>query len=724
MTRNRWLPEVETNQFMKRLSLVLSLILFTLALQAQKTMSLNDAVMGRGSYLYPRQLSGLQWRNDASLLYLKNDTLWENQVKTNKTAPVLTTQQLTGLAAKQQIDLNYFPSFEVKNGNTMVLRAGKTIALFDLAKKQFDLKLQLPDSAERYDFSFESAQVAYTKGPNLFILKGETQTQVTHETRPGVVCGTDVHRREFGIEKGTFWSPRGKYLAFYRMDESMVKDYPLVDYMTRQAEPTPVKYPMAGMTSHQVTVGIYNTETGSTVYLQTGGPDDHYLTNISWGPDEQFVYVAELNREQNQMQLNQYRAADGQKMKTIIEESRPTWVEPQFPIEFSKTNPNQFFYRTRNDGWFHLYLYNTDGQLVRQLTRGPWEVTAFYGTDDKGNYAYAQATKESPIERHIYRVNLKTGDMQRLDTAAGTHSAAFSPSFSTFIDRWSAFANPGQTDLVRNDGKQLKNLSKAENTLKDYELGENKVFTIKAADDSTDLYARMILPNHFDPNKKYPVIVYVYGGPHAQLINNTWNNAADWWYYYMASKGYILFTVDSRGSANRGQAFEEVIHRRLGIEETKDQMKGVEYLKSLSYVDANRIGVHGWSYGGFMTLNLMLRQPETFKVGVAGGPVVDWDMYEVMYGERYMDTPQENPAGYAESSMLNQVSALKGKLMLIHGAQDATVVMQQSMKFLRRCIEENKPVDFFVYPTHEHNVGGKDRVHLMDKISQYFFDYL
>ncbi|MFV0376458.1 MAG: DPP IV N-terminal domain-containing protein [Mangrovibacterium sp.] len=709
---------------MKQLSLVLSLFLFTLALQAQKTMSMDDAILGRYSYLYPRQLTGVQWRDDANLVYLGNDTLWQNSVKANKTTAILSTQQLTDAAAAKQIELKYFPPFKVEDANTLMLQNGKTFALFNLEQKQFSLKLQLPPDAENEDFNFAGKQVAYTKGQNLFILNGESETQLTHETVPGILCGSYVHRREFGIEKGTFWSPSGKYLAFYRKNESMVKDYPLVDYMTREAEPTPIKYPMAGMSSEQVTVGIYNTQTGTTTYLKSGTPDDHYLTNIAWGPNEAYIYMAELNREQNHMQLNQYRVADGQKMKTILEESRPTYVEPLYPIVFSKTNPEQFYYRTRADGWFHLYLYNTEGKLIRQLTKGPWEVTEFYGTDAKENFAYIQATKESPVERHLYRVNLKNGELLNLDSDAGTHAAAFSPSFANFTDNWSASVNPGQTDLRQADGKTIRTLSKADNTLKDYELGENRLLSIKAADDSTELCARMVLPNNFDPNKKYPVIIYVYGGPHAQLVNNTWNNAADWWFYYMASKGYIVFTVDNRGSANRGRAFEEVVHRRLGIEETKDQMKGVDYLNSLPYVDQNRIGVFGWSFGGFMTLNLMLRHADDLKVGVAGGPVVDWDMYEVMYGERYMDTPQENPEGYKESGMLNHVGNLKGKLMIIHGVQDDTVVMQHAMKFLRECVKQNKPVDFFAYPTHPHNVRGKDRVHLMEKISQYFFDYL
>ncbi|WP_372773383.1 DPP IV N-terminal domain-containing protein [Mangrovibacterium sp.] len=709
---------------MKNIFLIFSLFLLTHTAFSQKQMSLEDAVLGRRSYLYPFQLDQLQWQSDNQLAYLKNDTIWTQSLKKDDSSVLLTLSSLKEAAEKGKITLNHIPSFSFQTENELLFETGDLIALFNLNEKQFNYSVEVPADAEVTDFCAANATLAYAKGQNLFLLKNGKETQVTHETKLGIVCGRYVHRREFGIEKGTIWSPSGKYLAFYRKDESMVKDYPLVDFMAREAEAKPVKYPMAGMTSQQVTVGIFNTETGETIYLKSGDPDDHYLTNISWGPNEQFIYMAELNRDQNHMQLNQYRVANGEKVKTILEEQRSTYVEPQHPIRFSKTNSTQFYYLTRNDGWFHLYLYNTDGELIRQLTSGNWEVTEFYGTDANENYAYIQATKESPLDRHIYRVNLKNGDFDRLDADSGTHNAQFSPSFSYFTDNWSAFENSGQTDLRQATGKLIRTISKAENTLRDYELGQNKIVSFKAADDSTDLFARMILPNNFDPTKKYPAIVYVYGGPHAQLVNNTWHNSANWWFYYMASKGYIMFTVDNRGSANRGQKFEEIIHRKLGIEETRDQMKGINYLTALPYVDNNRIGVHGWSFGGFMTLNMMLRHSDILKVGVAGGPVVDWDMYEVMYGERYMDTPEENPNGYKESGMQNHVDNLKGKLMLIHGAQDETVVMQHSMKFLRECIKKNKQVDFFAYPTHEHNVRGKDRVHLMEKVSQYFFDYL
>ena len=697
--------------------------LSSLVFAQTKTLSLTDAVVGYRTYLKPDKPQSLVWRDEEHYVEVIHDTLFQFSTTSNKKEVLLSLKEIQA-AGPKSIN-NYwsnFPSFSFVNEDVIRLRTYEGIVLFDINKKKVSKKIEVSSGAENLDFCNASQKVAYTKGQNLFIADEHGEKQITFETMPGVVNGRYVHRREFGITKGIFWSPKGNYVAFYRKDESMVRDYPLVDFMKREAEYKPIKYPMAGMTSHQVTLGVYNTNTGKTTFLDTGKPDDHYLTNISWEPDEAHIYIAELNRGQNHMKLNKYDVSTGEKVKTLFEETSKTYVEPVHPLYFSADYPNQFFYWSRKNGWFHLYLFSTDGKLIKQLTHGNWEVTDFYGADR--NYVYFQATKESPIERHIYKVAVSNGQITRLDKSAGTHEATFSVDKKYLIDEWSASDVPNVDDLSSAQGKIIRNIDTAADPAAGFNFGQNKVFTIKAADDSTDLYCRMILPADFDSTKKYPAIIYVYGGPHAQMINNTWHNDVSWWHYYMANKGYILFTVDNRGSENRGQAFEEVTFRHLGIVETADQMKGADYLESLPYVDAKRIGVHGWSFGGFMTLNLMLRHPETFKVGVAGGPVVDWSMYEVMYGERYMDTPQENPKGYAETNMINHVDNLKGKLMIIHDAMDSTVVMQQSMKFLRKCIQEQKPVDFFTYPTHEHNVHGKDRVHLMDKVSQYFIDYL
>ena len=710
---------------MKQFTFLLILFFIVSGVSAQKTLSLKDATLGQGSYLKPKMPEQVNWRDNQHFVMVKDSALFQYDIQKKEQSKIISVSEFSdalktvGFKATKS-----FPKFSFISASQIWFLLQKQLVIFNVGSRQVEQTISYPEDAENMDFCVGNATLAYTIKNNLFIAGKSGIQQVTNDSEPHIINGTTVHRNEFGIDKGIFWSPAGNKLAFYRMDETMVGDYPLVDYMAREAELVNIKYPMAGMTSHQVKLGVYNPATKQTVFLKTGEPLDHYLTNICWSPDEKSIFIQELNREQNHMKLNQYDAITGEFIKTILEETDNKYVEPLQPILFSKIDQAKFYYQSRRDGWNHVYQCTVKDGIVAQITKGDWEVTDLSGFDAKEENMFFEATKESSIERHFYRTNLRSGKTDKLTEAAGTHSCILSPDQQNVVDRWTSTNVSGQLDLIslKKVGKQT--IFQAENTLNGFDLGENTVFTIKAADGATDLYCRMIKPNNFDPAKKYPVIVYVYGGPHAQLINKTWQNEARWWQYYMASKGYIAFTVDSRGSANRGKAFENAIHRQLGVVETTDQMKGIDYLKSLPYVDVNRIGVHGWSYGGFMTLNLKLKHPEIFKVAVAGGPVVDWKMYEVMYGERYMDTPQENPEGYENANMLNYVDKLDGKLMLIHGAQDPTVVMQQSMQFLKKCIDLDKQVDFFVYPTHEHNVRGDDRLHLMEKISNYFLENL
>ena len=710
---------------MKKLLILLTLFVVTFSVGAQKQMSLKDAVMGASSYLRPTIPSQVKWQDSQHYVIVRNNNLMRYNIQNNDSTLLLSLDDLNKVLKNNAIkEGTAFPVFTFINESTFWFKTSSDFLILDLNNPTKITRIAYPKEAENLDFDSNRSTLAYTINNNLFIAGTFGKEQVTNDSVAHIINGTAVHRNEFAIEKGTFWSPKGNLLAFYHMDETMVGDYPLVDYMAREAELVNIKYPMAGMTSHQVTLGIYNVAAKQTVYMKTGEPKDHYLTNISWSPDEKSIFIAELNREQNHMRLNQYNAFTGDLIKTLFEEKDSKYVEPLHPILFVGNKGEKFYFQSNRDGFNHVYSFQMNDGKVTQITKGNWEVTELLGFDMQEKNMYFECTNENSLERNLYRIHLQSGKMDRLTKQAGTHSGVLSPDKSTLIDRWTSTGVPGQIDLNSAKGGLIRTIAVAPNTLKDYQLGENTVFTIKAEDGVTDLNCRMIKPNNFDPSKKYPVIVYVYGGPHAQLVNKTWLNDVRWWEYYMASKGFIAFTVDNRGSANRGKAFENVTHRQLGVEETADQMKGIDYLKSLPYVDVQRIGVHGWSFGGFMTLNLMLRHPETFKVGVAGGPVVDWSMYEIMYGERYMDTPQENPDGYKNSNMLNYAQNLQGKLMLIHGVQDQTVVMQHSIQFLKKCIDLGKQVDFFVYPTHEHNVRGIDRVHLMEKVSNYFIDNL
>ena len=557
-----------------------------------------------------------------------------------------------------------------------------------------------------------------------------------------IVLGESVHRNEFGINGGLFWSPKQSRLAFYRMDQSMVVDYPLVNTKTREAEPMPIKYPMAGMQSHWVTVGVYEPATGKLLYLNTCRDTtvherEMYLTNIAWSPDEKYIYIAKINREQNHMWLEQYDAATGDFVKTLFEETNPRYVEPCDPMIFLPSNGkrlpggDQFLWFSMRDGYKHLYLYNADGSLVKQVTKGEYEVEGFIQFDKKGENIFIYANKNNLDGRDAYRVNLKDGTMKCLtnyNSAEGTHTVVINDEGTRMVDYFSAVDNPGEVNYVININKPANhrdyNIYRAENPLKDYAMPGVELGTIKAADGKTDLYYRLITPPNMKPGTKYPTLVYVYGGPHSQLVTDSWLGGGNLYFMFLAQQGYVVFTLDNRGTDNRGFEFESCTHRRLGEIELADQMEGVKFLQSLPYVDKDRMGVEGWSFGGFMTITMKLAHPEVFKVGCAGGPVIDWKWYEVMYGERYMDTPEQNPEGYEQASCINKAKNLKGKLQIIIGMNDPVCVPQHSLQFLNACAEAGTQPDFYAYPGEGHNMAGHKSVHLHERITQYFEDYL
>ncbi len=480
---------------------------------------------------------------------------------------------------------------------------------------------------------------------------------------------------------------------------------------------------MAGQKSQYAQVGIYDVKNDKSIYLKIDGPKDQYLTNLAWGPDEKYVYIAIVNRDQNHMWLNKYDAANGNLVKTLFEETHPKYVEPENPVWFLPTIPNEFYWMSERDGFMHVYHYNTDGELLSQITKGKWVVQEILGMDKKGKTLVVRGTDESGLNSLGYVVNLKKGEIKQISSEHGIHRFQLSDNGENLIDSWSNLKTPSVVDIINLKGRKIENLLTSKNPLAAYKIGTTELLDVKA-EDGTILHARMIKPSDFDPSKKYKILVYVYGGPHAQMVSNRWLAGAHLWMHYMAEKGYIVFTLDNRGSANRGFEFENAIHRQVGTLEMEDQLAGVDYLKSLPYVDVNRMAVHGWSYGGFMTVSLMLRHPGTFEVGVAGGPVTDWKYYEAMYGERYMDRPEENPEGYKTASLMNYVKNLKGDLLLIHGTSDPIVVIQHNFVLVKKFVDEGIQVDFFPYPMHPHNVRGKDRVHLMTKVLGYIDEKL
>lgn len=692
-------------------------------------LSLEDLIPGGKSYAryrvsFPQQL---QWWGDTPI-YIKGDSIMSAAKSEKESNSFLIDKKAinSGLEAngKNTIKSLASISFPYAKEKVILVNNGQEAFLYNIESNQVTNTYNLPKDAANQDFSEPSKAFAYTKGNNLYVTQLGNEIAITSDSDKGIVNGQAVHRNEFGIKKGTFWSPSGNKLAFYRMDETMVADYPLVDISTRIAELKDIKYPMAGLKSHHVTVGIFNLENQKTIFLNTGTPKEKYLTNIAWSPDEKYIYLAELNRGQDTCKVIRYDVASGKPDAILFTEIHPKYVEPENPVLFLKNDPQSFLWQSKRDGHNHLYQYDINGNLKKQLTSGNWDITEVLGFDDTGNNLYYISTEVSPIEKHIYQLNLKSGKRTQLSKEEGTHSAKVSASGKYILDQYTSQYNPGKITITETKSNKSHTFFQAKDPYAKITMPEIVIGSIKANDGKTDLYYRLVKPMNYDSSKKYPTIVYVYGGPHSQLVDNSWMGQARGWDIYMAEKGYVVFTIDNRGTSNRGIDFENITHRQLGVTETQDQMTGVEFLKSLPYVDANRIGVHGWSYGGFMTLNLMLRHPETFKVGVAGGPVTDWKYYEIMYGERYMDSPKENPDGYAETSMVDRAGDLKGRLLLIHGDEDPTVVLQHNLQFIKSSIKKGIHPDLFIYPGHGHNMTGHDRVHLHEHITRYFEDYL
>lgn len=718
---------------MKKLLLIV-LLGFSYA-YGQRNFSIEETVTGPSKFA-PKTLYAQQWiQGKDSFTHL--DSTFQNLMERNemsnwKAKQLISTHELqTALSnsiANDDITLKRFPvQYKWKDSKSINFdvegEKNSYGVTYNVSDKNIQILYRLPKDLNEKEQNSSKSQTAYLVGNNIEIITADGKNlKVTKDTVDGIVNGTSViHRNEFGIDKGMFWSPDGKKLLYYRKDESMVSKYPLPQWDTRVASIKDIRYPMAGMKSEEVTLNLYNTESAEFVTLQTGTPKEQYLTMVTWDPSSNFIYVGVLNRGQDDLKVNQYDAKTGAFLRTLFEEKSSSWVEPQNPLIFTPNDPNEFLYQTDKDGFNQLYLYNTNGKLVRALGYSDVIVIDFKGFDSKGEKAYYIGATNNGMERHLFEVELKNGKTIQLTKANGTHNASVSPSGKYTLDQYSNLETANRIEVINNKNNSSIEILSAENPfIGKINLPKIEFKSFISADGKTPLNARITYPINFDPAKKYPVMVYLYGGSHAQLVTDKWLGGVGFFDMYMAQNGYLVFTLDNRGSDARGRDFTRVTHRNLGEAEMADQLVGVEYLKSLAYIDKDNMGIFGWSFGGFMTSSLMTKHNDIFKAAVAGGPVMDWKYYEVMYGERYMDTPEENPEGYEKTSLLNKADRLNGNLLIIHGAQDPVVVQQNSMEFIENCIKAGKQVDYFLYPTHEHNVSGRDRIHMYEKIAKYF----
>ena len=599
--------------------------------------------------------------------------------------------------------------YEHTNGNTIErydIRSGKLV-------DSTPIKIGMPNPFRNK---------ASVEGNNVVWYDGEGKKhKVTDFEDKNIVCGQAVSRHEFGISGGLFPSPDNSLVAFYQKDESKVTTFPLLDITSRTGSLVEIKYPMNGMASERVSVGVYDVATQRVIYLDvTDFDEERYLTNLSWSPDSKTIYLQVLNRQQKEMLLNAYCAASGAFVKTILTEQNSRWVEPQNPIHF--IDNDRFIYTTDNrDGYKNLYIHTLSKGTTERLTKVDADVEYITHTEKSVFYYSAEV---SPVEQHLFSISLRNGKAKQLTRGEGWHNCTVSADGKYFSDNYSSLNVPRVVAVGSTDGKIYREVFRAEDPSKEYNYSTIELGSVKSADGKYNNHYRLIKPLDFDENKQYPVILYVYGGPHSQLVRNSFQAQLRRWEMYMAQRGYIVFVMDNRGTLNQGAEYEKAIHRQCGKAEMEDQMAGLQWLLSHKWADKERVGVHGWSYGGFMTISLMTHYPEVFKVGVAGGPVIDWKWYEVMYGERYMETAQTNPEGFAATSLIPQAKNLKGKLLMCQGAIDDVVVWQHSLSFIDACIDNGVPVDYFPYPRSKHNVRGKWRVHLMQKVTDYFEDYL
>ena len=728
MTSARTKEDLTTMKIKYLLGIVALIISVSMSAQ-DKLFTLEDLNFGGKNYANLRpQNMWLTWWGE-KLIQTDVEECYTIDTRTGKKSLLFTLEDINKMAGSN--DDSYVrhlmnARFPYPDKPIVALGNRKAFILLDFETKNIVWQDSI-SGQEANDWNSVSRATAYVEDNQLYVVDGEGKKhQLSADGSRDIVYGQSVHRNEFGIRKGTFWSPKGNRLAFYRMDQSMVTDYPQVDIFPRSASYEPDKYPMAGMTSHKVTVGVYDVKADKTIYLQAGDPTDRYFTNIAWSPDEKTIYMFELNRKQNDCRLVSYDAESGEKIAELYHETSDKYVEPQNPIQFLPWDETKFIMQSQKDGYNHLYLFDVSGKELKQITSGKWVVLNVVGFNTKTKSILILSNETHPMNSNLYTVNIKNGKRRLLGKGIGVaQSAQPSTSGQMVALKLSSYNHPRFIDIINTNGMgKVTELLDAEDPWKEYQQPIYESGSIKAADGTTDLYFRMVKPHNFDPNKKYPTVVYVYGGPHAHNVDASWHYASRSWETYMAQKGYIVFILDNRGSENRGRDFEQATFHQLGQIEMQDQMTGVEYLKKQPYVDMNRLGVHGWSFGGFMTISLMTNYPDIFKVGVAGGPVIDWKWYEVMYGERYMGTPQGNPDGYAKTSLIDKAKNLKGKLQIITGYNDNTVVPQHCLSFLDACIKAGTQPDFFAYPGEEHNMRGHASVHLHERITQYFEDYL
>ncbi len=624
------------------------------------------------------------------------------------------------LTAKKLPALEEVPDFEWVDGTALSFEHANQLLSYNIKSDEIQTLIELKEGYEDLQL-YKHKKAAYRVGNNFYVSVGKKIQQVTYDELNGVSNGVVANRHEFNVDQGIFWSPDGSKVAFYRVDERCVSEFPMIENGTQPREIRNIRYPMCGTDGQVVRLGVYDIAGGNAVWIDED--PTKYLAGVTFNLDSSALYVNVIHRDQKSAKLKKYNTATGKKIGTIIEDKSDKYVEPLYGPYF--IDDHQFIWITRTKGFQQPFLFDERaGGGLTKIVDGEWEVSSVQGMDDKKENFYFHANINDPLDRHFCRYNIAAKKLEVLSTGSGYHSANRNAGSSYFVDVISSKDKEYALHVLDQQGA-IQYEYVALNRLSSDEIG-TKVEIKKAfiTSHGFPLYGRMIYPPQFDASKKYPVVLYVYGGPHLQMINNSYLHGASLFLNYLAQQGYLVFTIDPRGSNSRGLAFEQEIFQKLGDAAIEDNMLAISYLKGLPYVDKDRIGVHGWSFGGFVTANLMMRTKNTFKVGVAGGAVSDWTLYEIMYTERYMETFRTNPVGFIRSNLVNHVKDLQGSLLLVHGSHDDIVVEQHAHRLLAKAMEEGVEIDYFSYLGHGHHVRGQDSFHLLQKMARYFKERL
>jgi len=632
------------------------------------------------------------------------------------------TTQATGLGRHAPAEYQWAPS-----GSALLFQGPTSLAWFDLKTQAVRTLVSGKETIADPKISPDGQYVSFVRNHNLWLVgvadgkeRGFTESG-TEEVRKGELDW--VYPEELEITTAYWWAPDSSAIAYLQMDERKVAQYPLVDFSSPAGEAEEERYPPAGGGNPIVRVFVASVGGGEAHAMDTGENTDIYIARVNWLTDAKHLAIQRLNRRQTVLDLLIADATSGQ-TRTALNETDQYWINVSNDLRFLKDG-KRFLWSSERSGYRHLYLYDLEGKELAQLTKGEWEVSAVDAVDEAKGMVYFTGAAKSPLERHLYRVSFDGSAISRITIHNGTHSVNMAPDCAAFVDTYSDVMTPPRQDVARADGSLLRAMNENKVAeLADYHLSAPQFLSVKAHD-GTPLNSVMIKPADFDASKKYPVLVYTYGGPHAQVVLNAWGGNTALWHQLMAQKGYIIFSLDNRGSAGRGHIFEESIHYKLGAQELSDQLDGVAYLKSQPYVDAERIGIWGWSYGGHMTLHAMFEAGADFKAGFAGGPVTDWHFYDSIYTERYLGLLPEKEKEYRASSPIDRAAGLKGKLLIAHGTGDDNVHFANTLSLINALIELGKYVEVMPFPGRGHGVSDPAaRKVLMNRVTQFFLDNL